>query len=359
MEKETLIYRKKDQRNISEFLGFELLYDYAIGALDAQTHKSMTEFLVQNKKAQEKLDKIYAGIKYTDRLAGFQIPKEIEKKIDIPAGYFETIVKQTNYSRWSNTMKWGAEAALVGVFVAVFVSFLPWERLYLPNAPRMSGQVVLSEVQRQASVPQDDNQVTIVPSTKEQVLYSDEETKEKVDAAKESAAALAKPEPVAKPEAVATAPEVKKPVAVAVATPTPVPAPLPTSVPQQVPTSTIVNETGKEVPSALTGAEKGFVYRASLKAPNLDADSLKIKERIEAIGGRKAGQVPLGWKRPGGSYFHFTIPENQFKEMENILLPYGKIKISRDPHPRVMPKGIIRFILWVEDVNTEGMSHEE
>ncbi|MGE0634202.1 MAG: hypothetical protein AB7O96_17440 [Pseudobdellovibrionaceae bacterium] len=345
----TFAYRKKDQRKISEFLGHELLYDYAIGALDSQTHKAMTDFLVQNKNAQKQLDKIYAGIKYADRLSGIQVPSETVKKVDIPVSYFESIIKQTNYVNWSNTMKWGAEAALVGFFVALFVSFLPWERLYLPNAPRMSGQVVLSEVQRLASSPSDDGEVIVAP-TKEQALYKDdEEDEKKIPSDKKPT------EPVKVAEKLTTEPA--KPVAVVTAIPAPTPAAIGIGPPSSSSTTqptVVTSELEKSSPG-----ERGFVYRASLRTANLNAVSDKIKERIESIGGRKAGQVPLGWKRPGGSYFHFTIPENQYAEMENILEPYGKIKISRDPHPRVMPNGIIRFILWVEDVNTEGMSHEE
>lgn len=323
-----LIYLKKDQRKISDFVGHELIYDYAAGSLDDKTYKAMTDFLVQNKDSQKELDKIRSGIKYTNKLAEFQISSEMIEKVREPRGYLELLLKHVNYAGWSNTIKWSAEAAVVGIAVALVSSLLPWERLYLPNAPRMSGQMVLSEVKHQHLVRPDEDTVAPVVATVEQPLYRDEEETEKKAPAQGTKTAQTTP-------------------------------PLP-------PTETVVeNKTAAVNPPTSNrkgetpDSERKFVYRAFIRSANVNAISAKIKEKIETLGGRKAGQVPLGWNRPGGSYFHFTIPESQYDEMMKTLEPYGKVKISKDPHPRVMPTGIIRFILWVEDTNTEGATSEE
>lgn len=93
---------------------------------------------------------------------------------------------------------------------------------------------------------------------------------------------------------------------------------------------------------------RGFVYRAFMTLSDLDDVSPKIKSEIVALGGEKAGEVELGWKRGQGRYFHFAIPESNEKKILERLQVYGPVRISKDPHPRVMPQGQVRFILWVE-----------
>jgi hypothetical protein len=67
------------------------------------------------------------------------------------------------------------------------------------------------------------------------------------------------------------------------------------------------------------------------------------------MGGRKAGEVPLGWKKGNSSYFHFTLPENKYEELKQFMTTYGTLKIQKEHHERVMPDGIIRLIISVEE----------
>jgi hypothetical protein len=77
----------------------------------------------------------------------------------------------------------------------------------------------------------------------------------------------------------------------------------------------------------------------------------KIAEQIRELGGEKAGEVELGWKRGTGRYYHFAMPETNEKQLLEKLQAYGPVRISKDPHPRVMPEGQVRFILWIESAN--------
>ncbi|MCB0384557.1 MAG: hypothetical protein KDD43_04120, partial [Bdellovibrionales bacterium] len=94
---------------------------------------------------------------------------------------------------------------------------------------------------------------------------------------------------------------------------------------------------------------KGFVYRAFMSLEELDAKTPEIVQGVQGLGGAKAGQVELGWRKPKGSYFHFSLPESNYEEMVKLLRNFGPVRIYKDPHWRVMPEGKIRFILWVED----------
>ena len=94
---------------------------------------------------------------------------------------------------------------------------------------------------------------------------------------------------------------------------------------------------------------KGFVYRAFMNLDELDTLGPKITQLIQELGGVKAGEVELGWKK-GNSvrYYHFSMPEDSQDKLLEQLQTYGPVRISKDPHPRIMPKGQVRFILWVE-----------
>ena len=82
--------------------------------------------------------------------------------------------------------------------------------------------------------------------------------------------------------------------------------------------------------------------------PDLEKLGPKITADIEQLGGEKAGEVELGWKRGTGRYYHFAIPEANQEKLLERLRAYGPVRLSKDAHPRVMPKGQVRFILWVE-----------
>ena len=93
---------------------------------------------------------------------------------------------------------------------------------------------------------------------------------------------------------------------------------------------------------------KGFVYRAFMSITNVDEASEQIVQQIKELGGVKAGEVELGWKRGSLRYFHFTMPQANEELLLEQLRAYGPVRISKDPHPRVMPEGQVRFILSID-----------
>jgi hypothetical protein len=121
--------------------------------------------------------------------------------------------------------------------------------------------------------------------------------------------------------------------------------------PASTPAKSISRAAGQgdeDTPTTVASKAKGFVYRAFMTLPNLDELGPKITDNITDLGGEKAGEVELGWKRGEGRYYHFSLPEESEEKLLEKLRAYGPVRISKDPHPRVMPKGKVRFILWVE-----------
>ncbi len=96
-------------------------------------------------------------------------------------------------------------------------------------------------------------------------------------------------------------------------------------------------------------APKGLIYRMMMKIPDVKDMADDVRDKIVSLGGKKAGQVELGWRKPNGNYYHFSMPEKNYDELVKSLGGYGPVRIYKNPHPRVMPPGVIRIILWIED----------
>lgn len=96
----------------------------------------------------------------------------------------------------------------------------------------------------------------------------------------------------------------------------------------------------------------GGLYRAELLVKDFEQNTLFAKEKIINYGGKKAGEVELGWiKNKKTSYFHFSIPEENIEKMKADLELLGKLEITFAAHPRLMPVGIKRVILEVKLVD--------
>jgi hypothetical protein len=167
--------------------------------------------------------------------------------------------------------------------------------------------------------------------------------------AEESSGAVPTTSSVSVPSAVIASPKLPTPAPVvsvasapAVKTSAPVSAPLGIPKPVAVPAAT----SPPVVASAK--ASRGYVYRAFMTLADLENVAPKITQQIKELGAEKAGEVELGWRRGSGRYYHFSMPESNEQRLLETLRGYGPVRISKDPHPRVMPEGQVRFILWVE-----------
>ena len=100
---------------------------------------------------------------------------------------------------------------------------------------------------------------------------------------------------------------------------------------------------------------RGWLHRADITVNDFHNSWPAIRDKIEALGGKVAGNVELGWlRKPDESYFHFALPESNQKELEVFLSTFGPVRFSKERHPRIMPEKQIRIILTVKD----GMANE-
>jgi hypothetical protein len=324
---------KKGQRQVTPFTGNELLYDYISGVLDDERKRAVENHLENSREAQLDYQKIQIGLQYTEKLRQITVSHALYERLSAPSSYLSVLFKKSRFDQWPVGLKWGLEALVVVFVVVTFLTVAPWEKVMKLRFSTGTNDVVLTELNKSQGAKKN---LQEAPEPRESPQFVDEGIKTK------------EPE---KP--------VVETIASAVATLTPIVRVSPTPAPAKKVTvksaaaTTTVTKADEEASSdsgESSKASQGYLYRGQIAVTNLEAVGPKIKEKIMELGGRKAGEVELGWqKTPGSAYFHFTIPEAKYVELQAFLSDYGKAKISKDQHPRVMPDGIVRLIITVDE----------
>lgn len=309
-------FSKKGKREISPFIGHELLYDYLSGMLDEERSSAVADHVKYSRDAQLDLGKIQNGDAYAGQLANTIVSQPIIEQINTTSTYLTTLMQKSNFDKWPQGLKWGLEALVVVAVIVSVLTVAPWQKLLNMGISSGSKEVVLAEVTKTETAQQ---------PTDEKPQFVDEDSK------------TAKPLVTPAPKPVAT-------TKVAAATATTAAKVLPTPTPIAV-----VKKEEEKTEAAPTGSG-GFLYRGDIDVTNIAVVGPKITEKIKELGGRKAGGVELGWQKTANSmYYHFTIPEAKYQELSNYLATYGKVHVGKEKHPRVMPDGIIRLILTVDE----------
>lgn len=326
--------KKYGQRRISDFVAQELLYDHMRGRLDAERAEALQERLSNDGRLRHLAGQMQKAADYTAQLSRLRIPPENLTAIDEPDTYLSVLLQKTNFERWPLMVRWGVEASVVLSLFLIFLVVMPWNKLFELTISPQGRELILAEVVRQ---PRPEIEEPLYAAGEGVISFEDEGTP-----------TAAAPTPPSPPPPVVSIPQVATP-------PTPTPVATPPPVVAKGPTPSEPAQTVN--PSAGAGAStdskkpaEGSLYRGTLAVTNVRVTSQKIREKIEEIGGRKAGQVELGWKNtPTSSYFHFTMPQAKYDELIDFLASYGAPKIQREKHPRVMPEGIVRLIITVEE----------
>lgn len=303
---------KKNKREMSPFIGHELLYDFLTDSLDPERRAAVADHVKFSRDAQLDLNKIENGQKYAELLADTRVSEPIIEQINAPSSYLTVLMQKSNFDKWPQGLKWGLEALVVVGVIVTLLSVTPWQKVMQLGSMMGSKEVILAEVSKTETK-------TVVEEKPE---FVDEGVKEAP-----SPAVVAK-----SPEKVPTAAELKA-------------SPSATQAPTAVAKAP---EKATDVPAASGGG--GYLYRGEISATNIETIGPKFSDKIIELGGRKAGSVELGWKKtPTSMYYHFTIPEAKYQDLMNFMSAYGKPKFSKEKHPRVMPDGIIRLIFTLDE----------
>jgi len=315
-------FSKKGQRKVSSFIGQELLYDYMTGELDPERKKAVEDFARANKEAQMDMQKILNGMQYAEKLSQTKVSEALISKISQPSSYSQVLLQKIRFEEWSPALKMGIEASVVALGITIFAVLIPWHKLM--DLKIGSNEIVLTEVENE-KVP-----VTVSESetsSKESETFPDEGGPTPTTTTTLRLAAVA--------AVIPTTTTLTTTTTMAVAQKNP---------PAEKPTSTAVPVVAAEE------KRQGELFRGTIEVTNVPAITPKLVERITELGARKAGQVELGWSKNGdSSYFHFTMPEGRYEELKALFIEFGDLQIQKEKHERVMPEGILRVIITVDE----------
>lgn len=309
------------KRELSEFMTQELLYDFATDRLDSERRYSVKEILSRSEEIKSDLDTIQTGIQYLESLSKVSVSARLIEEVAQKETYWGQIQKLMKFETWPPFLKWTFEAAIVISVVVTVSLFAPWTQITEFLLRNKTSELILAELPRdQFAKPVE----SIAQAPSDANFYEDENT---------SGTSLEQLEKKVTSNS-ATATSGSKP-----------------------PTTEVVSAKAASLKAVSISSEKeedgkkkGYVFRGTLNIVNVAVGTAKLKEKLVELGGRKAGEVELGWKRNGGDYyFHFTIPESKLEELQAYFRTLGTIKVSKDPHPRIMPDGIVRMIITTEE----------
>lgn len=324
---------RKGERKLTPFFGRELAYDFLNGHLDPERSEAFERLAKAEPDVQEELERIRAGLAYARSLAETQVSADLLAEVNEPETYLSVLLKKTNFDVWPQGVKWALEAGVVLSFFLLALVVVPWGPLLQWGLHSANEAMILAEIARKPG-PEASRLADVEKG--ERGAFEDEGT----GAPPATEPATSAPVPSA---AVASsgAPQAPAPATPTVVTPPKAPA----ASPQPAAAVAAVEAEGKNKKPG-----EGVLYRGRLSVTNSPVIGPKVRDQIMAMGGRKAGEVDLGWERSAGVYyFHFTIPEARLEELRAFFGESGQLQLSSEKHPRVMPDGIIRLIVTVEE----------
>lgn len=344
-----------EKRKLTPFLAREMLFDFATDQLDANRKAAIESFIKDDRESQSLLEAIHRGIAYAESLKAIQLSDETMKELDEAENLVSMSKRLAKWSEWPDSLRWSIVALAVSVCTAFVVVLIPWKSIPVfrsgPNfdsssieiarvEPRKAGGEDQNLASNPAEEPKENESGPLEGSGDEE--FSEEASGTAV------AGAVPTPAPVAIKPIPTPIPPIPKSTPIVIAAPAKVPTKAPVAAPAPTAPAAVAATTAPAATGANSKASRSFVYRAFMTLSDLENIAPKITQQIKELDAEKAGEVELGWRRGSGRYYHFTIPEANEQKLLETLRVYGPVRISKDPHPRVMPEGQVRFILWIE-----------
>ncbi len=356
---------KRSKRKLTSFLAYEMLYDFVTGHLDPERKLAIEEFVKTDRESQNLVDAIKRGIAYSQVLKEIQLSETVMAELEQAENFVSLSKRLARWSSWPDSLRWSIIAVVISACTAGVMVLIPWQSvpIFAPRTSRDDNTVEIARIDAKSGNQESVNLAGLAPAE-----LSNEDPASKVaedktatgdqsgdeEFAEESSGQVRVP-PAGQAESLKTPPmneppsklpaSKAAPVAALVAPKTVVPK---TVVPSPAQAPAAPAQAAAPAPTQAAVRGRGFVYRTSMTLPDLETAAPKITQQIKELGAEKAGEVELGWKRGSGRYYHFTLPEANEQKLLEALRAYGPVRISKDPHPRQMPVGEVRYILWIE-----------
>jgi hypothetical protein len=335
---------------MTRFLCQELLYEYVSGVLDARRQEDVREHLAECKESQRELEKLKKGLAFSQKASHLQVSPKLHQALLNFEPQWQKRLRE--WTLWSSERGWKMlpYAFVVLTIVLGLVVTKPWKKQETP-------EITLAEqLQKEPDmIAQDRGKPMAAP-----VTTPEDATKPAPVETKPAEIPVAAAPATAKQAAPITPPSdtkptspipliAKKDVAVAASAVT-----VNTTSPNVLPKPEAAKvELGEERSKEPISGMRGSLTRGEIDVGDFTNSWQAIRDKIVALDGKVAGNVELGWlRRPDQAYFHFTLPESNYSELELYLGTFGPVRFSKERHPRVMPEGQIRIILTVKDAVT-------
>ncbi len=312
-------------RHLSDFMCKEMMYDFVSKKLDHSREKAVQEHMQKNQHLQKDLEKIRFALKYCEDLSQTEIAADFIEMVDEKASsQISTLVARLKWQYLPEQLRWSIQAISLSVLAGYAIYLTPWQKIknFIPEKVEFTKVEAPRHEQPAPAV-----NVAAVPVV----------------------AAPVAPSPAAKVPVVA-----EKQLEPVVEEPHVIPNIAKEESEGQVDLSLAQGEgrlkkdAKKTVVQGNQAQFKGLLYRMYMSHEDVDKITSEVIDKITALGGEKAGDVKLGWRKSDGSYFHLTLDESNYDTLMSYLQTFGPVRISKDPHWRVMPAGKIRIILWIE-----------
>lgn len=357
---------KPKKRKLTAFLCQELLYDYAIDALDSDRKAAVEEFLKEDPETRMMLETIHRGSAYAEQLSNFEISDGLLKRLEDSENIVSLSKKVSSYNDYPDWVKWSLATILASACIAMIAIIVPWSKL-IQRSQTDSKTVVLAPLsnEKDGSEEQTD-EGDLEHESSGDFDESGAPVEDPIMPLPQATVAAVKPPlpvgtipPLDKIPKVASAPAAVVVTSTPTTKPTTRPVALATAETEALPADTEADaaaasevaanaEEDASQPVRKEDRARGYVFRGFMTISNIEDVSDQIVQQIKELGGAKAGEVELGWKRGTLRYFHFTLPSASEEQLLVLLRAYGPVRISKDTHPRIMPEGQVRFILSID-----------
>lgn len=337
-------------REVSSFVANEFLLDYVEDRLDPDRKKAMKAALDKNADTQRKHEQILLASAFCHQLSELQPDQKVLQSTVSDKGWFNQVFQKLRWRSWPDQLRWTSEAFLISCFVALTAYAIPWGQLEEWRAVLSQKLLVRNESPKAEvpNVPPMPAPVITAEKTEKVASTLSGEAAPKIEAVA-NAQATAKTKAAAEP--VTTKPaEVKTIAATTTGAKLSVDKPAVAKSPEAKPAEAKLTELQTAAPEPTAQPlPQGELYRVAMKLPGIETKVADFTAKILELGGTKAGQVQLGWRKPNGNYFHFALPQANYTALMQFLGAHASVRMNKIKHTRVMPEGQIRVILWIED----------
>ncbi|MCK6598352.1 MAG: hypothetical protein L6Q37_08315 [Bdellovibrionaceae bacterium] len=337
---------------MSSFFAKNFLYGYALNQLDEERKKALEKILAEDESTQKEFIKLTNGLQYTELLSEILVSEEIVKSIVNRNSQLEKWLAKIKFNQWPVTVKWTMEAIFIVTLMIVTLNVIPWSKLVHMTMEDQNDNLIIAQYdyKKKESAESTSEPNKISPEFVDEEVKSgasgipsnggNKKSESMIPANNQQVVAKSTVSVANKQDVKSVGKELKATVVSENITKEPLKA--------HDSVAKVIDEKIKS-PNKVSG---GFLYRGQLYVTNVEMIAPKINAKITEFGGRKAGEVEIGWKKTNQVfYYHFTIPDAKLKDLQEYLKIYTDVKLQKETHPRIMPDGIIRIIFTVEEKN--------